>query len=64
MNFGEFMSKVQAIKGVMKTLFWMTREDWHELDHKFYRIVFGVIGFAVMALFWFYFIRSIFPHPF
>ncbi|MCX6816169.1 MAG: hypothetical protein NT120_04945 [Candidatus Aenigmarchaeota archaeon] len=53
------MSKLQSVKGVMKTLFWMTKEDWVEMDKKFYRIVFGVISFILMAFFYLYFLRSI-----
>lgn len=55
------MSKIQAIKGVLKTLAWLTREEWGELDHKLFRILMGAIVFIFMGLFWFYFMRTILP---
>jgi len=58
------MGKIDAIKGVMKILFWLTKDEWSEMDHKVVKLVFGVIGFVAMALFWFYFIRTVLPSPF
>ncbi len=58
------MSKVQTIKGVLRTLLWMSKEELDEMDHKIFRIGFAVVGFVLMALFWLYFIGKIFPHPF
>lgn len=55
------MGKTQTAKGIIKTFYWMTKEDWQQMDKKFYRLVFGVMGFAAMALFWFYFLRNIVP---
>ena len=56
------MSKLSSIKGVMKTFFWLSREDWNGMDHKIPRLVFGGIAFIVMALFWLYFLRGVLPH--
>lgn len=58
------MSKLQAIKGTLKVFTSITKEDWQQTDKKFYRLVFGVIGFAAMALFWYYFLRNIIPFGF
>lgn len=58
------MGKIDTVRGVMKTLFWLTKDEWSGMDHKLFRMIFGVIGFVVMALFWFYFIRTILPSPF
>jgi Mg2+ and Co2+ transporter CorA len=52
------MPKMQALKGVLRTFWLMTKEDWGELDHKFYKIVFGAVMFILMGLFWFYFLRN------
>ena len=58
------MSKLRSVAGIFKTLFWLTREEWSELDHKILRLTFSAASFVVMALFWFYFLRNVFPHPF
>jgi hypothetical protein len=58
------MSKLRTITGVFKTLFWVTKEEWSELDHKILRLIFGAVSFVAMALFWFYFLRNVFPHVF
>jgi hypothetical protein len=58
------MSKVETFKGVMKTFFQMTKEDFNEMDHKLIRIAVGVVGFVAMTLFWFYFLRNIAPFGF
>jgi len=52
------MSKWGAIRGVFKTLFWLTKEEWENMDRKLIRITFGVISFVAMALFWLYFLRG------
>ena len=48
------MSKIESIKGVLKTFFWLTKEEFDSMDHKMARIAFGVIGFAVAAAFWYF----------
>ncbi len=58
------MGKLQTTKGVMKTFFWMSREDWQQMDKKFYRLLFGIAGFAAMALFWLFFLRNLSPFGF
>jgi len=55
------MSKLQAIKGVMKTFFWLINEEWSVMDHKLIRIGAGAIGFTIMALFWYFFLRNFLP---
>ncbi len=55
------MSKVETAKGILKTFWMLTKEDWDELDHKLLRIAAGAIGFAVMALFWYFFFSKIGP---
>ena len=58
------MGKINKVNGVMRNLLWLTREEWQEMDHKLVRIVFGAVGFIVMALFWFYFLRNLSPFGF
>jgi|YelNatPaOPRAMG01_1025707.scaffolds.fasta_scaffold647143_1 hypothetical protein len=55
------MGKWQTAKGVLKLMFEMIAEDFHEMDHKLIRIVGGIIIFIIMAWFWFTFFRSISP---
>ena len=58
------MSKMEAVKGVLKVFAGSAKEDWNRMDKKFYRILFGVIGFVVMGLFWYFFLRNISPFGF
>lgn len=58
------MGKLRSAAGVMKTMGSMIREDWQQMNKKFYRLAFGAIGFVVMGLFWFYFLRNISPFGF
>ncbi len=55
------MSKIEIIKGIMKTFWILTKEDWDELDHKLLRIATGAIGFVIMALLWYYLFRNVSP---
>jgi len=50
--------------GVTKTMLSGMREDWQQMDKKFYRLLFGIAGFVAMGLFWFYFLRNITPFGF
>ncbi|MBI4170762.1 MAG: hypothetical protein HY514_03640 [Candidatus Aenigmarchaeota archaeon] len=54
-------SRIDSLKGIVRTFFWLSKEEWTELDHKLIRIVFGIAGLVAMALFWLYFLRSITP---
>ena len=54
-------SRIDSFKGFIKTFFWLSKEEWTDLDHKLLRIVFGVVGFGAMALFWLFFLRNIVP---
>ena len=58
------MSKTEAIKGTLKVFAGSTKEDWNRMDKKFYRLLFGVIGFTIMGLFWYFFLRNISPFGF
>lgn len=58
------MSKSDSIKGTFKVFAQDVKEDWNRMDKKFYRILFGVIGFTVMGLFWYFFIRHVSPFGF
>ncbi len=51
------MSKLQSVIGVLKTLVYLTREEWNEMDHKLLRIAAGAIGFLITAAFWYVFFR-------
>ncbi len=58
------MSKSESIRGVLKVFAGSVREDWGSMDKKFYRLLFGAIGFTAMALFWYFFLRNISPFGF
>ena len=58
------MSKSETLKGTLKVFAQGAKEDWNRMDKKFYRILFGVIGFVAMGLFWYYFLRQISPFGF
>ncbi|KHO47730.1 MAG: hypothetical protein QT00_C0002G0390 [archaeon GW2011_AR5] len=58
------MGKIRTAAGIMKTMGSMMREDWQQMDKKFYRLLFGIAGFVAMGLFWFYFLRNITPFGF
>ncbi|GEM_PF-1693401 len=60
-NFDIRHSRIDSLKGVFRTFFWLSKEEWSDLDHKMVRIIFGVGGMVAMALFWLYFLRSITP---
>lgn len=53
------MSKTETAKGVMKTFFWLTKEELDGMDHKLAKIAFGVIGFLIMTSIWFLVYRSL-----
>ena len=55
------MSKLQTLRGVMKTFLWLVGEEWEAMDHKLIRIFAGIFGFAIMALFWYFFFRNFLP---
>ena len=55
------MSKLHDVKGVMRTLFWLIGEEWKSMDHKLIRIIAGAVGFTIMALFWYFFLRNFLP---
>lgn len=57
----EKRSALRTIKGTFRIFFRMTGEDWHRMDHKFFRLVFGGLVFIGMALFWLFFLRNIIP---
>jgi hypothetical protein len=55
------MSKIETLKGFVRTFFWLTGAEWKEMDRKLVRIGVGIVTFAVSALFWLYFFRSSTP---
>ena len=57
-------TKLQSLAGFLKTFFSMSREEFGQMDHKLTRIGAGVATFAVMALFWLFFLRNIVPFKF
>lgn len=54
-------TRLNSFKGFLRTFFWLSREEWTNLDHKMIRIVFGAVGFVAVVLFWLFFLRSITP---
>jgi len=55
------MSKINAVKGVLKTFWDMALEDWHMMDRKLFRIILAAVSFIIVALFWLYFFSNIRP---
>jgi hypothetical protein len=55
------MSKLRAIAGVLKTFLQMSKEDFSEMDHRLLRIGTGIVGFIVMAIFWYVFFSGSSP---
>ncbi len=55
------MSKIDMVKGTLKTLMWLVGEEWKYLDHKLIKIIAGAITFVIMGLFWFFILRNIVP---
>jgi len=55
------MGKLETLKGTLKTMFDMTLQDFHEMDHKLIRIVGSIAMFIILAWFWFNFLRGITP---
>ena len=55
------MSKFQTAKGILKTLWQMSKEEFAAMDHKLLRIGAGILSFIVSALLWFYVFRSMNP---
>ncbi len=47
------MSRIDDTKGVLKTLFWLTKEELNAMDHKLFRITASIIAFLVVASFWY-----------
>ncbi len=47
------MSKLETIKGITKTLVWLTREELDTMDHKLFRIAAGAITFLAVGAFWY-----------
>lgn len=58
---GVFMSKLAAIRGVLKTFWDMMLEDWRMTDRKLFRIIAAAISFLIAAIFWLYFFSNIRP---
>lgn len=59
--FDERRTVARSVKGTLRTFWGLVSEDWREMDHKFFRIVFGAAIFIAVALFWLYFLRAIVP---
>ncbi len=59
-----YMSKMETIKGIFRTFWRMSLEDFVEMDHKLVRITVSIITFIVVAFVWFYVFRSISPFKF
>ncbi|MBI5061601.1 MAG: hypothetical protein HZB67_04795 [Candidatus Aenigmarchaeota archaeon] len=55
------MSKLEAAKGVLKTFWSMTLEDWYQMDRKLLRIITMAVSFTIAALFWLFFFSNIRP---
>ncbi len=55
------MSKIEGIKGFLRTFLWLSTAEWKEMDRKLIRIGVSVVTFIVSALFWLYFFRSSTP---
>lgn len=58
------MSLFGTIRGILKTFWSMSVEDFDAMDRKLLRITVGAVGFAAAALFWFFFLKNIIPFHF
>jgi hypothetical protein len=56
-----FKTSLKSVKGILSMFWKMTKEDYSIMDHKFIKIASAVVGFAIAALFWLFFIRKILP---
>ncbi len=52
------MSMAETAKGVLKTFFAMSKEEFDVMDHKLFRIGAGIIGFVAVTTFWFFLYRT------
>ena len=55
------MSKSETLRGVFRTLLWLTKQEFNEMDHKLIKIGAGIAMFITMGLFWFYVFRHFSP---
>lgn len=55
------MAKLRAVKGILKTFFWLVKEEYDAMDNKLVRIVGGAIAFILITLFWYFFFRNFKP---
>lgn len=53
------MSRTETVKGVMKTFFWLTKEELDGMDHRLFRIAAGIAGFLIMTSLWFFLYRAL-----
>lgn len=58
------MSRIRAVKGVLKILWQNAAEDFEQMDHKLLRIGIGAAAFIFWGLFWLYFLQSTSPFGF
>ncbi|MBI5061827.1 MAG: hypothetical protein HZB67_05970 [Candidatus Aenigmarchaeota archaeon] len=54
-------SNFSQVKGVLKTFWQMTLEDWYETDRKLFKIITAAVSFTIAALFWLFFFSNIRP---
>ena len=55
------MSRIEAVRGLLKTFWTITMEDWDEMDRKMMRKAAGAIGFIIIAAFWYFLFRNVGP---
>ncbi len=48
------MSKMEDVKGVLKTFYELSKEEFDMMDRKLLRIGVGIISFLVAAVFWYF----------
>jgi len=50
-----FRELKRNISGVTKVFFNLIKEDYDEMDHKFIKIILGIISFIISAAIWYFF---------
>lgn len=58
------MGILSDIKGILRMLLQLSKEEWDEMDRKLLRVSVAVASFIIAALFWFYVFRAFSPLKF
>lgn len=59
-DFMNFRELKRNFIGVSRVFFQLIKEDYEEMDHKFIKIITGIIYIAISALLWYLFFSKMF----